>query len=555
MNTPPEQPDSPSAGADDTSTDPDGARLPLGTAVLVIVLALLAALTAGHFAAAFVGPGASPFLAVGNSVIDLAPSWLVEFGKDVFGTKNKLVLLLGIGFALVLLALAAGAVSRRRAAPGVGLIIALGAVGLAAVVTRPELGQLAAVAPIVSFLVGIAVFPWLHRLALETYGSRAVSGTGDAGRAGDVDRAGGVVEVRKPRAVTDASRRRFLGSTIGVAAGAGVAGLTGQAFAGPDIQASRADIAPFTPATTAPPIPAGADFAANGTPTLITPNRDFYTIHTALVVPRVPVDEWTLRIHGMVDRPITLTYDDLRQRPLVERTLTLACVSNPVGGTLISTANFIGVDLRDLLREAGVKPGAQQLYSTSHDGFTAGTPVDAVMEPDRRAMLALGMNGEPLPVSHGFPVRMIVPGLYGFVSATKWLVDLELTTWDAKQGYWQPRGWAREAPIKTQSRIDGPLGDITAGDVVVAGTAWAPHVGIDAVEVRVDDGPWQRAELSTEVSVDTWRMWRATVRMSPGRNTVTCRATDRTGATQPEVETPVAPDGATGWHSVRFTAQ
>ncbi|WP_051400297.1 molybdopterin-dependent oxidoreductase [Haloechinothrix halophila] len=521
-------------------------RLPLGTAVLVVVLALLAALTAGHFVAAFVGPGASPFLAVGNSVIDLAPSWLVEFGKDVFGTKNKLALLLGIGVALVLIALAAGAVSRRRAAPGIGLIIALGAVGLAAVVTRPELGQLAVTAPIVSFLVGIAVFPWLHRLALETYGPRTVSGTGDAG---------GAVEVREPRAVTDASRRRFLGSTIGVAAGAGVAGLTGQTFAGPDIQASRADIAPFAPATTAPPIPAGADFAANGTPTLITPNRDFYTIHTALVVPRVPVDEWTLRIHGMVERPITLTYDDLRQRPLVERTLTLACVSNPVGGTLISTANFIGVDLRDLLREAGVKPGAEQLYSTSHDGFTAGTPVDAVMEPDRRAMLALGMNGEPLPVSHGFPVRMIVPGLYGFVSATKWLVDLELTTWKAKQGYWQPRGWAREAPVKTQSRIDGPLGDITAGDVVVAGTAWAPHVGIDAVEVRVDDGPWQRAELSTEVSVDTWRMWRATVRMSPGRNTVTCRATDRTGATQPEVETPVAPDGATGWHSVTFTAQ
>lgn len=529
MDTPPEQPDADARAASDDDTP----RLPLGTAVLVVVLALFAALTAGHFVAAFVGPGASPFVAVGNSVIDLSPSWLVEFGKDVFGTKNKLVLLLGIGLALVLLAVAAGAVSRRRAAPGVGLIIALGAVGLAAVVTRPELGQLAAAAPIVSFLVGIAVFPWLHRLARET------RETADKAHASP----------------TDASRRRFLGSSLGVAAGAGVAGFTGQAFAGPDIQASRADIAPFNPATKAPPLPAGADFVANGTPTLITPNRNFYTIHTALVVPRVPVDGWTLRIHGMVDRPLTLTYDDLRQRPLVERTLTLACVSNPVGGTLISTANFIGVDLRDLLKEAGVKPGAEQLYSTSHDGFTAGTPVDAVMEPDRRAMLALGMNGEPLPVSHGFPVRMVVPGLYGFVSATKWLVDLELTTWDAKQGYWQPRGWAREAPVKTQSRIDGPVGDITAGDVVVAGTAWAPHVGIDAVEVRVDDGPWQQAELSTEVDVDTWRMWRATVRMTPGENVVTCRATDRTGATQPEVETPVAPDGATGWHSVPFTAQ
>ncbi|GAA5104354.1 molybdopterin-dependent oxidoreductase [Haloechinothrix salitolerans] len=555
MDTPPEQPGRASAGPDDgarradadASTAPDGARLPLGTAVLVVVLALFAALTAGHLVAAVVGPGASPLVAVGNSVIDLAPSWLVEFGKDVFGTKNKLVLLLGIGLALVLLGVATGAASRRKAAPGVGLIAALGAVGIAAVVTRTELGQLAVAAPIVGLLVGIVVFPWLHRLARETY----VDSSGNAGGADDVR----TVRTGADARLTDASRRRFIGSSLGVAAGAGVAGLTGQAFAGPDVQASRADIAPFQPKTTAPPIPKGADFAANGTPTLITPNRDFYTIHTALVVPRVPVDDWTLRIHGMVDRPLTLTYDELRQRPLVERTLTLACVSNPVGGRLISTANFIGVDLRDLLQEAGVKPGAEQLYSTSHDGFTAGTPVDVVMEPDRRAMLALGMNGEPLPVSHGFPVRMVVPGLYGFVSATKWLVDLELTTWDAKQGYWQPRGWAREAPVKTQSRIDGPLGDITAGDVVVAGTAWAPHVGIDAVEVRVDDGPWQRAELSTEVSVDTWRMWRATVRMSRGENTVTCRATDRTGATQPEVETPVAPDGATGWHSVTFTAR
>ncbi|MPY78999.1 MAG: molybdopterin-dependent oxidoreductase [Actinophytocola sp.] len=519
MDTAPDQPSDAHGRADD-------ARLPLLTAALVVVLALLAALTTGHLVAALVGPGASPYIAVGDSIIDLSPSWLVEFGKNAFGTKNKLVLLLGIGLALVLLGLLAGALSRRRAAPGVWLIIALGVIGLAASLTRPELGPLAAAAPVVSFLTGIAVFPWLHRQAREARHRPA-----------------------------DASRRRFIGSSLGVAAGAGVAGLTGQAFAGPDIQASRADVAPFHPATTAPPIPTGADFAANGTPTLITPNRDFYTIHTALVVPRVPVADWSLRIHGMVDSPLTLSYDDLRKRPLIERTLTLACVSNPVGGTLISTANFIGVDLRGLLKEAGVKPGAQQLYSTSHDGFTAGTPVDVVMEPDRRAMLALGMNGEPLPVSHGFPVRMIVPGLYGFVSATKWLVDLELTTWSAKQGYWQPRGWAREAPIKTQSRIDGPLGDIAAGDVVVAGTAWAPHVGIDAVEVRVDDGPWQRAELSTEVSVDTWRMWRATVRMSQGENTVTCRATDRTGATQPEAETQVAPDGATGWHSVTFTAR
>lgn len=511
----------------DTARDNSG--LPLRTAALVGLLAVLAALAAGHLVAAFVEPTASPYLAVGDSVVDLSPAWLVEFGKNTFGTANKLVLLLGIALVLALFALLIGAVSRRRAAPGMWLVAALGAIGLAAVATRPELGRLAIAAPVASLIAGVAVFRWLHRRAFDT-----VEGF-----------------------PTNASRRRFIGSSLGVVAGAGVAGLTGQAFAGPDVEKSRATVGPLIPSRDAPPIPAGADFAASGTPTLVTSNRDFYTIHTALIPPRVSAAGWSLRIHGMVDRPLILSYDDLRSRPLVERTLTLSCVSNPVGGPLISTANFIGVDLAGLLTEAGVQDGAEQLYSTSHDGFTAGTPVDVVMEPDRRAMIALGMNGEPLPVSHGFPARMIVPGLYGFVSATKWLVDLELTTWDARQGYWIPRGWAREAPVKTQSRIDAPADgdDVTAGEVVVAGTAWAPHVGIDAVEVRVDDGPWQQAELATEVSADTWRMWRARVRVPPGDHLLTCRATDRTGATQTRQRAPVAPSGATGWHSVTIAAQ
>lgn len=508
------------------------ARLPFRSAAVIGIVALLAALAAGHLLAAFVGPTASPMLAVGNSVIDLSPAWLVEFAKETFGLADKLVLLIGMAGVLLLFAVLAGAASRDRVTPGIVLIVALGVVGVAAVLTRPELGPAAMAAPAASAITGAVVFAWLHGLA------RAVQ------------------EPDEPvEPVSGASRRRFLVSSLGVVAGAGLGASLGQWLAGPDVEGSREAVGALSPDRAAPPIPAGADFAADGTPTLITPNRDFYLIDTALVKPRIRAEDLRLRIHGMVDRPMTLTYADLRARQQVERTLTMACVSNPVGGDLISTANFVGVDLRDLLREAGVRPGAQQLFSTSDDGWTAGTPIDVVLEPDRGAMLALAMNGEPLPVEHGFPVRMVVPGLYGFVSGTKWLVDLELTTWEARTPYWLPRGWAREAPVKTQSRIDAPDGgDVPAGQIVVAGTAWAPHTGIRTVEVRVDDGPWQRARLATEVSVDTWRMWRAEVRLSRGEHRISCRATDKTGYTQTSEITSVAPDGATGWHTVDVTA-
>jgi hypothetical protein len=234
----------------------------------------------------------------------------------------------------------------------------------------------------------------------------------------------------------------------------------------------------------------------------------------------------------------------------------MTCVSNPVGGDLISTANFIGVELRDILLEAGIQPGAEQLFSTSIDGWTAGTPVDVVLEPDRGALLAIGMNGEPLPPEHGFPVRMVVPGLYGFVSATKWITDMEVTTFGAAQAYWLQRGWSQRAPIKTQTRIDFPrgFGSVPAGRVTVAGIAWAQHTGVDRVEVRMDGGPWQQAELSTEVSADTWRMWTAEFQLAPGSHTVQTRATDRRGVVQTETRADPVPDGATGWPAVIFTA-
>ncbi|MTD56724.1 molybdopterin-dependent oxidoreductase [Amycolatopsis sp. RM579] len=483
------------------------------------MLALVAALGAGHLVAAFVGIGASPYLAVGNAAIDLTPTWLKDFAVSAFGTNDKPVLLAGMAVVMVLLAVVAGLLSRERPWPGQLIIAVFGVVGCLAVWSRPDLGQAALIAPLVSLAAGVLAFRWLHHAAL----TRGVS----------------------------ASRRQFLVTAVV----AGVAGLVGQ-WAGTrkDAGSSRAAIGPLVPAQPAPPVPADADFAKLGTPPFITPNGDFYRIDTALVVPQLPAQDWSLRIHGMVDRELTFSYDDIRRRPLVERVVTLCCVSNPVGGPYISTSRFVGVDLAELLTEAGVQRGAQQLFSTSTDGFTAGTPVSTIMEPGRGAMLAIGMNGEPLPIEHGFPARLVVPGLYGYVSATKWVTDLELTTWDAKQAYWLQRGWAEQGPIKTESRIDAPDGGVAAGKVRVAGIAWAQHTGIDKVEVRLDSGPWQQAVLSAEVTTDTWRMWWAELDAAPGPHSATVRATDRSGYTQTDRLADVVPDGATGWHTITFTA-
>ena len=305
----------------------------------------------------------------------------------------------------------------------------------------------------------------------------------------------------------------------------------------------------------APAIPAGAAFPEVGTPTFLTSNPDFYRIDVALQIPNQTAQDWRLRIHGMVDKELTLTFDDLLGRPLVERTLTLTCVSNPVGGNLVSTANFIGVELRPILLEAGIQAGAEQLHTTSIDGWTAGTPTDVVMEPDRGALLAIGMNGEALPPEHGFPVRMIVPGLYGYVSGTKWIADMEVTTFAAQQSYWLQRGWSEQAPIKTECRIDRPLGftSVPAGTVTCAGIAWSQPTGISKVEVRMDGGPWQTAELATQVSGRTWSMWRTDFSLAPGSHTVQTRATDLDGVTQTEARADPIPDGATAWPATIFT--
>jgi DMSO/TMAO reductase YedYZ molybdopterin-dependent catalytic subunit len=321
-----------------------------------------------------------------------------------------------------------------------------------------------------------------------------------------------------------------------------------------EVVAARAGLTLPTPASPAPAVPAAAELNLPRLAPFVTPNADFYRIDTALVVPQVDPAGWTLRIHGRVRNPVTLTFDDLMARPMVERWVTLACVSNEVGGDLIGNARWLGVPIKELLDEAQPLDGADQVVGRSVDGFTCGAPT-ALLRDGRDALLAVGMNGEPLPLEHGFPVRMVVPGLYGYVSACKWVVELELTSFADFDQYWIPRGWSAQAPIKTESRIDTPRGSVPAGQVTVAGVAWAQHRGVRRVEVRVDRGPWQEARLADTVSIDTWRQWSWRWDATPGDHVLQVRATDADGVAQVEAVADPAPNGASGWHSVSVTVR
>jgi DMSO/TMAO reductase YedYZ molybdopterin-dependent catalytic subunit len=510
------------------------AVLPRWVAAAVAVLAVALALAVGDLVAGLAAPSSSPVLAVGDQVIRLTPAWLKDFATSTFGVHDKQVLLAGMAVVIAVVAALGGLASRRSPFPALALVLVLGLVGVTCALAEPSATPTFLTAPLAALVAGAASFVVLHTLA-----RRAAASTADPQAA--------------PVATEDARRRLFLGMGVALV-GAAVAGYVGRLLgSAAAVQASRDAVGPLPGAGgTTPP---GADFASSGTPSWLTANADFYRIDTALQVPQVSTADYRLRLHGLVDHEIVLDYDALRRRALLEAPITMACVSNEVGGNLVSNAVFVGVPLRDLLAEAGVRGGADQIASTSVDGFTTGTPVAACTD-GRPAMLALGMNGQPLPLEHGFPVRMVVPGLYGYVSGCKWITDIELTTYDAFRSYWQQRGWSARGPIKTQSRIDVPrdAASVPAGRVIVAGTAWAQHRGVTRVEVRADAGPWQAAELAADVSIDTWRMWRATLDLPPGPHTLQVRATDATGGVQTPIESPPDPDGATGWHTVAVTA-
>ena len=475
----------------------------------------------------------SPLEAVGSVVIDLTPTPVREWAIRTFGTSDKAVLRAGTLIVMALAAVLAGVRARTRRPVLGATVVAFGGVGLLAVLDRPGSHGGAVLGILVGVVAGIAVGRRLVPVLLP----------------------GGVTEIPgESRAPLEGDRRQFLGSAAALG-GAALTGLLAAAMRRRESTDAEAVVTgPLPEAVTVEtlaPLPSGAEI--HPTTPFLTPNADFYRIDTALSLPRADPADWTLRVDGLVDRPLTLSYADLQAMPQVEKVITLCCVSNEVGGRYVGNAVWRGVPLADVLDMCGVAPGAEQVFSTSIDGWTCGFPVEAALD-GRDALIALGMNGEPLPRAHGFPARLVVPGLYGYVSATKWLERIELTTWD-QEGYWLPRGWARLAPVKTQSRIDVPRrgAELAAGRQAIAGVAWAQHRGIDRVEVSIDDGEWREARLGTDVSVDAWRQWVVEWDATPGEHEIRVRATDGEGETQTEERTPVAPDGATGWHTIRVT--
>ncbi|MEP7763380.1 molybdopterin-dependent oxidoreductase [Sanguibacter sp. 25GB23B1] len=475
-------------------------------------------------------PSSNPVVAVGGAFVDATPAWLKDLAISRFGTNDKAALF--VGMAIVVLALTAGIglVAVRRLRVALALVVALGAVALAAVLTREGVGATDAIPTLVGTVAGM--------LALRALVARVPGAQGP----GSSEPGPGATD-----------RRAFLRAAVLTTSVAAIAAVGGQL-----LSASRrvADTAREmlrlpAPARRAPALPAGVQSATPGVVPFATPTEEFYRIDTALIIPQVDPATWRLRVYGLVENVVEITFDELLEEDLVEAWVTLACVSNPVGGDLVGNAKWLGLPVRELLARAKPLPEADMVLSRSVDGFTASTPLE-VLTDDRDALLAVGMNDAPLPLRHGFPVRMVVPGLYGYVSATKWVTELKVTTFADDVAYWTPRGWTERGPIKTASRIDVPRSSaaLEAGTIPVGGVAWAQHVGVDAVEVQVDDGDWQPATLADEASTDTWRQWSYLWEATPGRHTLRVRATDATGEVQTSTEAPPAPDGASGWHEV-----
>jgi DMSO/TMAO reductase YedYZ molybdopterin-dependent catalytic subunit len=483
------------------------------------VLAAVAGLAAGSVAAALLGTRQTPVVAIGSAFIDRVPPWLKDLAISLFGTHDKTALKTGILVVLLALAALGGILSVLRYWAGAAVVIVLAGFAVLAASTRPDAGQ-TGFAP--SFVAGITAL-----LVLRLFATRL------SGLVTDPD--------------DGVSRRGFLQLSAGVTLGAVALGALGRVVGGHRAAVTDARDALQLPLPPTLDPPAGVQVA--GAEPWATPNDEFYRIDTALSVPLIMPADWKLRIHGMVDREINLNLSDLLKRKVVHKWVTLTCVSNEVGGDLIGNALWSGVLLKDLLAEAGVSANADAIKSTSKDGFTAGTPLGALTD-DRESMLAFAMNGQPLPVEHGFPVRIVVPGLYGYVSATKWLAEIEVTRFDQFEAYWTPRGWSEKGPIKLSSRIDVPRSKASTGQVTVAGVAWDQHVGVSKVEVRVDGGPWQEAELAADASIDTWRQWHWTWDAPRGNHVLQVRAFDAQGNPQIEAEAPPAPDGSTGLHSI-----
>lgn len=467
----------------------------------------------------------SLIVGVATLVIDTVPKPVRDFAISVFGTADKLAL--GIGIVIVGVALGAWVGARMDRS---GTTVVFAGFGLLGALAAGRAGDAGLFASLIAGGLAAGIGLLTHRTLLAVARRPAVAGADDG-------------------------RRAFLigaGSTFVFSLLAGIVGRS-LSESTTETVAARGEVAlPAAVSPVSPPTPA-MSLEVDGISPLVTPTADFYRIDTAFVPPRVDAANWSMRLTGMVDREVELTYEDLLELDMVERYITIACVSNEVGGGLVGNAKWLGVPLADVLDLAGVQSGAEQLVGRSVDRFTVGFPVEAAFD-GRDALVAVAMNDEPLPIEHGFPARLVVAGLYGYVSATKWLEEIHLTQWDAFDAYWIPRGWAKEAPIKTQTRIDTPRsGRIAEGPRAIAGVAWAPNRGIERVEVRIDEGPWQEAELAASLDEDSWRQWSLAWTPSSGRHTIEARATDGTGEVQTEVERPPAPDGASGYHTISVT--
>jgi DMSO/TMAO reductase YedYZ molybdopterin-dependent catalytic subunit len=522
--------------ADPTTPASPGRLRWLGLGAVIGVLCAGLAVGVGEAITVFVRPAASPIIVVGNRIILLTPETIRRWAIRQFGTDDKPALLTGIYIGIVVFAVVVGVLALYRLWLGLTGIAVFGAVGVYCALTT----HASQVSDIVPTLFGTAAGLFAMICLV-----RSVLDEGDAPSRGS------------NRLI--ANRRQFLQVATTVGVGAAVTGLGGSVTVNErySVTKARAAVALPAPASPAPVLVNGTDLGKSPVP-FITPSANFYRIDTALTLPQIDPKNWTLNIHGMVDRPVRLTYQDVLARPLIERWITLACVSNYVGGNLISNTRFLGAPLADILRDAGVHKGADQLVSRSSDGMTIGTPTAVVMD-GRDAMLAVGMNGQPLPVAHGFPVRMVVPGLYGYVSACKWIVDIEATTFAKFDAYWVAEGWVQQAPIVISSRIDTPKSSaqLTVGQpVTVAGVAWEQHVGVSKVEVQADIGAWQPARLAPVPSVDTWQQWvYIWTPKTAGMHTLRVRATDRNGKVQSGDNQDPYPGASTGWHTINVNVR
>jgi len=506
----------------------------MAVGALAGILAAAVALGVAELVAALIGPNSAPVIAVGETAINLTPIGVKDFAITHFGSHDKQALVAGILVMLAAFAALLGVLAVRRIGYGLAGLVVFAGLGVTAAIRLPGASLIDVLPTLAGVTVAAGTLVTLVRF-VRPPGPRGGAALGFLSGAPD--------------------RRGFLAGAAGAAGLAAVAGGLGDVLLRRfSIASSRALVRLPVAAVPAPAVPAGTELRIPGLTPFYTSNASFYRVDTDLVLPQVAPETWTLRIDGMVDRELEITFAELLKMPLTQTDITLVCVSNQVGGPYAGNARWVGVPLAGLLRRAGVRAGADQVLSSAVDGMTISTPLTAIMD-GRDALLAVGMNGQPLPIAHGFPARMVVPGLYGYTSATKWVTRLTVTTFAAQRAYWTQRGYAAVAPIHVESRIDvpRPLAQVAAGQVAVAGVAWAPGTGIAAVQVSADNGRWHTARLAAVDGIDTWRQWVWTWDATPGLHQLQVRATDNQGVTQPSRRAQIFPSGATGWDSVVVT--